>query len=228
MNQWRFEEAEAAYLRAIELAPGLSMVHSEYSQLLSILERFEEAEVEARQAIELDPWASWLIENLGWVHWSQKDWDGAIREARRAIEVDPTDPYPYMLLGNSLGMRGDHSAALEAFEAGRQRFPTLPLWTVATANAYAKAGHPPEALRLLEKVLPDASSFMLIQVAEVHGTLGDTDKAFALLDSLARADPYQLVILGSDRDADPLRDDPRFEAVQRRAREEVERRNQTY
>jgi tetratricopeptide (TPR) repeat protein len=206
----------------------LSTVHSEYSQLLSILERFEEAEVEAGRAIELDPWDSGLIENLGWVRWSQKDWNGAIREARRAIEVDPDNPYPYLLLGNALGRRGDHPAAFEAFEAGRQRSPTDPLWTVALANAHAKAGDRSDALRLLDRMPPDPSSWMLIQVAEVYGTLGDADRAFALLDSLAREDPYQLVILGSDRDADPIREDPRFEDVRRRAREEIMRRNQTY
>ena len=228
MNQWRFEEAEAAYLRAIELAPGLATTRSEYSQLLSILERFEEAEVEAGRAIELDPWDSGLIENLGWIRWYQKDWDGAIREARRAIEVNPDNPFPYLLLGNALGRKGDHGAAFEAFEAGRQRSPTDPLWTVALANAHAKAGDRSEALRLLGRVPPNPSSWMLIQVAEVYGTLGNADRAFSLLDLLAREDPYQLVILGADRDADPIRDDPRFEDVRRRAREEVMRRNQTY
>lgn len=41
-------------------------------------------------------------------------------------------------------------------------------------------------------------------------------------------DPYQIVFRGYDRDFDPILDDPRFEDVRRRAREEVLRRNQTY
>ncbi len=228
MVQWRFDEAELAYLKAIELGPGVASAHEQYSQLLFDLERFEEAEAEAIRAIELDPWNAELIQDLGWVRWAQKDWDGAIREAHRALKIDPNHSDAYNLLGNAYGRKGDHDAAFQAIEALRQLDPNSPYWLVAAANAHARAGNRTEALRLLQKVPPDVFNYLVLWVAAVYGTLGDADRAFALIEPLIQEDPYVLVYLGRDRDFDPIRDDPRFEEVRRRAREEVMQRNQTY
>jgi TolB-like protein/class 3 adenylate cyclase/Tfp pilus assembly protein PilF len=230
MIQWRFDEAEIAFLRAIELAPGLGLIHREYSGLLFVLERFEEAEVEAVLALELDPLNADLIQHLGWVRWAQRDWDGAIREAHRALEIDPNHSDAHNLLGNAYGRKGDHAAAIQAIETGRQRNPTEPWWTIALANAHARAGNRTAALRLLQRMPPDASNspYLLLSVAVVYVTLGDADRAFALIDPLAQEDPYVLLYLGYDRDFDPIRNDPRFEDVRRRARAEVMRRNETY
>jgi TolB-like protein/class 3 adenylate cyclase/Tfp pilus assembly protein PilF len=229
MIQWRFDEAEIAFLRAIELAPGLGLIHRMYSGLLFVLERFEEAEVEAVRALELDPLNAELIQHLGWVRWAQRDWDGAIREAHRALEIDPNHSDAHNLLGNAYGRKGDHAAAFKAIETGRQRNPTEWWWTIALANAHARAGNRTEALRLLQRMPPDASGpLRRLTVAVVYVTLGDADRAFALNDPLVQEDPYILLYLGYDRDFDPIRDDPRFEDVRRRAREEVMRRNATY
>lgn len=227
-DQWRFDEAERSYLRAIDLAPSSAPIHGGYRDLLVYLERFEEAETEARRAIELDPMSAIQIRQLSWVLWAQGDWDGAIREARRTLKIDPQHAGAYSIMGYAYGKKGDHAAAIEAIETGRRVDPTGPFWMVELANAHARAGDRAEALRLLQTVPPDASGYILIWVAIVHGTLGDSDQAFAVLDRLVREDPYQLLFLGFDRDFDPIRDDPRFEEVRRRAREEVMRRNQTY
>jgi TolB-like protein/class 3 adenylate cyclase/Flp pilus assembly protein TadD len=228
MSQWRFDDAEAAYLRAIGLAPGLALVHQEYSFLLVHLERFEEAEAEARRAVELDPRSGRQVRQLGWVRWARGDWDGAIQEAERALEIEPELADAYSLMGMAYGRTGDHTAAIQAIETGRRLDPGGSFWTVELATAHARAGDDAEALRLLEDVPADASGYMLVWVAVVHATLGNPDKAFALLDRLVQEDPYQLIFLGFDRDFDSIRDDPRFEDVRRRAHAEVMRRNQTY
>jgi tetratricopeptide (TPR) repeat protein len=167
-----------------------------------------------------------LIQDLGWVRLLQGDWDGASQYARKALEIDP-DGDAWWLLVNALAMKGDHDAALKAIETGRQRAPLAP-WNVMTAIAYARVGNRPEALRWLDRVGPDAPGPVLLSVAAVHGMLGDADRAFAILDSLVQDDPYMLVLLSYDPDFDPIRDDPRFEEVRRRAREEVMQRNRTY
>jgi TolB-like protein/class 3 adenylate cyclase/Flp pilus assembly protein TadD len=228
MSQWRFEEAEAEYLKAIDLVPGLASTHFEYSDLLFHLERFQEAEREILRAIELDPKDAFLVQSLGWVRWARKDWQGAIREANKGLAMDPNVSSAYNLLGNAHGRNGNHEAALRAIETGRQRDPDWPYWNVATAAAHARAGERPEALFWLDRIPPASTGYMPVWVAAVYGMLGEPDRAFALLERIAREDPYQLVFLGYDRDFDPIRNDPRFEDVRRRAREEVMRRNQAY
>jgi TolB-like protein/class 3 adenylate cyclase/Tfp pilus assembly protein PilF len=230
MSQWRFEEAENELLRAIDLAPSSSVTHGSYGALLFLLERFEESEEEERRAFELDPLNPDRFQRIGWTLWAQRDWEGAIRQARRTLEVDPNNGEAYNLLGNALGRKGDHAAAYEAIEEGRARDPDwgLDYWTVALANAYARAGDRAEALRLLDRLPPDAGGYLLLWVAAVHGTLGDKKEAFSILEGLIQEDPYILAYIGFDRDMDPIRDDPRFEEVQRRAREEVMLRNASY
>ena len=230
MSQWRFEEAENELLRAIDLAPSSSVTHGSYGALLFLIERFEEAEAEERRAFELDPLNPDRLQRIGWTLWAQRDWEGAIQQARGTLEIDPNNGEAYNLLGNALGRKGDHAAAFDAIEEGRARDPEwgLDYWTVALANAHARAGDRTEALRLLDRLPSDAAGYLLLWIACVHGTLGDKDQAFAILDGLVHADPYILAYISFDRDMDPIRDDPRFEDVKRRAREEVMRRNQTY
>jgi tetratricopeptide (TPR) repeat protein len=230
MSQWRFEEAESELLRAVDLAPGSAVTHGSYGSLLFVLERFEEAEAEMRRAYELDPLNPDRIHQIGWTLWAQRDWEGAIHQARMALEIDPGNGEAYNLLGNALGRNGDHPAAFEAIEEGRARDPDwgLDYWTVALANAHARAGDRLEALGLLDRLPSDAGGYLLLWIACVHGTLGDEDRAFAILDRLIQADPYILTYMSFDRDMDPIRDDPRFENIKRRAREEVLRRNLTY
>ncbi len=51
----RYEEAEVAYRKAIELNPSDAIAYSNLGNLLGDLKRYEEAEVAYRKAIELNP-----------------------------------------------------------------------------------------------------------------------------------------------------------------------------
>ena len=61
----RYEEAEAAFRKAIELNPSDAEAYSNLGNLLNDLKRYEEAEAAYRKAIELNPSYAEAYSNLG-------------------------------------------------------------------------------------------------------------------------------------------------------------------
>jgi hypothetical protein len=85
---------------------------------------------------------------------------------------------------------------------------------IIMAQAFARWGKKTEALKLLEEVSDQpASSYSL---AGVHGALGETDKAFEMLNRAYLDRDLQLVSLKVDPTLDELRGDPRFADLVRR------------
>ena len=80
----RFDEAEAAYRKAIELNPGYTWAWTNLGRLLhEKLERYEEAEAAYRKAIELDPSYDWAWAQLGRL----MEYLGAIGQWKEAIDI---------------------------------------------------------------------------------------------------------------------------------------------
>ena len=82
---------------------------------------------------------------------------------------------------------------------------------VALAWVYARDGQREKALELL-KDLPERGS-TLKEIAIVYGALGELDRAFEYLDRAYAEDPGTLTYMRADPSADPLKDDPRFDAL---------------
>jgi tetratricopeptide (TPR) repeat protein len=124
----RFEEAEKAYRRAIELGPAFAYPWNGLGNLLkNHLGRFEEAEGAYRKAIELDPGAAYPWNNLGNL---LKDYLGQLEEAeeayRKAIELDPALAFSWNNLGNLLkGYPGRLEEAEEAYRRAIELDPTF-------------------------------------------------------------------------------------------------------
>ena len=100
----RFEEAEGAYRKAVDLDPKWAAPWHALGDLLQYhLKRYEEAEGTYRKAIELDPkWAApWS--NLGrLLQYRLERYDAAEGAYRKAIELDSKKAYPWVALGNLL------------------------------------------------------------------------------------------------------------------------------
>ncbi len=100
----RYEEAEAAFRKAIELDSDLAAPWNGLGNLLQAhLNRYEEAEAAYRKAIELDssyalPWYG--LGNLLQKHLNR--YEEAEAAYRKAIELDPNFAYPWNGLGSLL------------------------------------------------------------------------------------------------------------------------------
>ena len=189
----RYEEAEQAFRRAIELDPKLSNPWNGLGILLADhLGRYEEAEQAYRRAIELDPKLSNPWNGLGIL---LADDLGRYEEAeaayRRAIEVDPKSPYPWGNLARLFERNADRSAeALAAFLTAAELDPANS-WRRMQALRFARSlgtgPHLPAALQAVSRLhqLVSDDTETKFTLAGLLALSLDWAKASGLLEELA-------------------------------------------
>ncbi|QQS46436.1 MAG: tetratricopeptide repeat protein [Acidobacteriota bacterium] len=98
----RFDEAEAAFRKAIQIDPNNAFAWNNLGNLLSDLKRFDEAEAAYRKAIEINPNYTSAWHNLGNLLSDLKRFDEAEVAYRKALEINPNYAYAWNWLGNLL------------------------------------------------------------------------------------------------------------------------------
>jgi tetratricopeptide (TPR) repeat protein len=111
----RYEEAEAAYRKAIELDPNYASPHNGLGSLLRRLKRYEEAEAAYRKAIELDPNYAMARNNQGSLLSDLERYEEAEVAYRKAIELDPNLVMAHNNLGSLLSVLERYEEAEVAY-----------------------------------------------------------------------------------------------------------------
>jgi hypothetical protein len=148
-------------------------------------------------------------------------YDEELAQIRRVRELDSTFfqlPAEFARAYTQLGRCEDVLAALKHAPEVTTRLALLqgvPGW------AYAKCGHPAQALAQLDRFRMDVQQGRYVAhypLATIYAGLGDKVRAFAQLDSTF-ADPSEnLFVIAVDPVFDGLRSDPRFVALLNRGR----------
>jgi TolB-like protein/Tfp pilus assembly protein PilF len=209
-------ESAKEFERAIELNPNYATAHHWYGRLtLVMLGQLDRAMKEAKRAYELDPVSSIIHSDLGGVNVAARRYDEAIQQLRGTVEVDPDFFWAYRWLGMALELKGDSRAAIaeykKAFELNDD-----PAGLAFIAHAEAAMGHQDEARKLLTQLV-DAAKSRYVQpyaFALTYLALGNKDQALNWLEQGVRdRGATFLQFIKTDAFFDPLRGDPRFEAV---------------
>jgi tetratricopeptide (TPR) repeat protein len=119
----RFQEAEGAYRRALDMAPNHPDALHHLGLLLYRLSRFDEAIATISRAIEQAPSLSLYWFNLGVVAQKAARPDEAIRAYRQSVALNPRHLEAWMNLGNVLK---DHGGLPESIEAYQQALALNP------------------------------------------------------------------------------------------------------
>ncbi|HSM37120.1 MAG TPA: tetratricopeptide repeat protein [Longimicrobiales bacterium] len=106
MLSFEYEQAEALFLRALEVAPGSAEVLNWYGDLLQHWGRWDEALVMERRAVELDPLMPANHMNLGNVYDEMGNRDAAVASFRRSLELSPSLVFPRVALIVALHEQG--------------------------------------------------------------------------------------------------------------------------
>jgi adenylate cyclase len=227
MSQADFDEALAASRRALELEPRMPEAYIARAQILSLQGRTQEALQSFEEALRLNP-ASFDAHYLYARHCFQEgDFERAVLHFEAAQKLRPDDyQSPCMLVGAliKLGRTEQYiDVARHAMQVMERRLlidpqdgRALQLGTVVAARLGLRDKARDFAARAI-KSRPDAFA-TYYNVACAYSVLGDVDDALGMLDRAVRHGRGNLEWIGNDPDFDPLRSDPRFDALLDRIR----------
>ena len=208
--------AEWEFQRAIELQPNNATAHQWYGNgPLDSLGRFDEAIAETKRAVELDPLSPIINTNRAYPLYYAGRYDEALAQAKKTIELDPGFFYSRQILGMVLQAKGDLPGAISEFEKARQ-LSGDPLHWALLAVAKAKMGDKNIAQQVLvelDKVNPGRQG-LAYDRALVYLAIGNKEEALRWLEhSYADRDGANLSWINVEPILDPLRGEPRFEAL---------------
>jgi TolB-like protein/Tfp pilus assembly protein PilF len=211
-----FDGSIREFRRAIELNPNYATAHHWLGVGPLIRSgRFDEAIVEGKLAVELDPLS--LINNadLGNDYFLARRYDEAIEQVRRTLEMDPGFYSAYLALGQALEMKGARDAAIEEYQKARA-LNDDPSILALLGHAYASSGNKTEAVKILGQLqeLSKQRYVSAYSLAIVYLGLGDKEEALRWLEkSYQDRAGTDIGSIKIDPLLDPLRGDPRFEAL---------------
>jgi eukaryotic-like serine/threonine-protein kinase len=212
--------AEREYRRAIDLDPSYPTAHHWYGGFLSGMGRHDEALQQAVAARALDPLSPIIQTWIGLRYYFAGKYDDAITEYRKALELDPDFAPAHWHLGWAYEQTGRFKEGVSEAKRALAIDGGSLLYLASLGHAYARAGMKSEASATLAR-LAEASTHRHVSayhVAVIYIALGDTKVG---LDWLERAYDEQSPWIGYlrvDPRVDPVRSDPRFEALLRKAR----------
>lgn len=120
INEGKFEEAEKALRKALEIAPAYADAHNNLSYLLEREGRLPEAAIEYRKAIEANPNSRKAHFNLGRVLVNQQQYQEGIGQLLQTLTpVDNDTPAYLFALGAAYGRAGDPAKALHYLEQAK-------------------------------------------------------------------------------------------------------------
>ena len=214
-SAWDWANAESEFQRAIELNPSLARAHMLYSGYLSATGRHEESIIEAKRGKELDPLSPRINVNYALAYLEARQFDQGIEIAKKTFELDPDFSFTHGTLAFAYTGKGMYEEALAETQEG-VRLAGGSTLDPELGAAYARAGKFEEARAILKQLESAQGDFGSVAMAVLYTSLGEREKAFAMLEKAYVARNPRLQELKIEPGLDPLRNDPRFQDLVRR------------
>lgn len=214
---WDWLHTEAEFKRAIELNGNLPSSYARYAFFLQAMGRQQEALAAVHRAVELDPLSAWNIGEEGRILYRARRYEDAVARYQRALELDPS----YVPALSRIAQAYEQLRKYDEARAWAQKYqqtsgdPRLSLQLMA--RIYARTGKRREALEALRSFEKNGTGRGdEYSLAVIYSVLGDNDRAIAKLEKLVQTRSVMpFVFVGPE--LDPLRSDPRFQQLLRRA-----------
>jgi TolB-like protein/Tfp pilus assembly protein PilF len=213
---WDWPTAEKEYRRAIELNPNYATGHHWLAECLALQGRFDEAFPEIESARQLDPLSLIIAADYGAIFYFSRQYDRAIEKFRGVLDMEPDFPRAHMLVWAYV-QKGLIADALADAEALRRRDETPWSWAMI-AYASGRSGDSARAQLALEQLqrLGQHQKLDSLSYAVAYIGMGNNNQALIWLEKAYGEHSSSLTALKVDPTYDPLRSDPRFQALLRR------------
>jgi tetratricopeptide (TPR) repeat protein len=206
-----FTQASEEYDRALALAPGNAQVLRESGLFAAWMGQFDAALASARRAVVLDPLARASHSVLSRALYAARRYEEAAAAFAEVISLDPDfkSTYPE---------RGLAYFGLGELQSARASCETKPdYWTgqQCLAIIYDRLGRHADAEAELAKMKAALGDTAAYQYATIYAQWGNRVKALEWLETALRLRDPGLENLKTDPLMDPLRQEPRFQAIER-------------
>jgi TolB-like protein/Tfp pilus assembly protein PilF len=206
-----FTKARDAYERALSLAPGNAVV-LRYSGFFAVLMgHIDDGLAALRRAVVLDPLARGSHSTLGQSLYFARRYEEAVAAFAEVIILEPEYKATY-------GRRGFAFYGLGDLQSARTSCETEPDYWVSQqclAVIYDKLGRHADAEAVLAKLKASQGDTAPYQYATIYAQWGNQPEALEWIETALRLRDTGLAVLTTDPLLDPLRKEPRFQAIER-------------
>jgi len=207
-----FESADNACSRARELGPGNVQVLYECGLQSAYLGHDDLAIADARRAVTLDPLNPLSHRALGDVLKEARHYADAIASYQASIAADPEHSADTIAKrGLAYYLAGQLPAARSSCEENPSAFRNA----VCLAIVYDRIGLRGEASAALAGIIKSSGDSAAYQYAQVYAQWGDHNTALKWLERAVQIRDPGLLYTRTDPLLDPLRNEPRFQAIER-------------
>ena len=206
-----YTHAGEVYERALALAPGDAEVLARSGAFAVVMGRFDAGLAAVRHAVALDPLNPQTHEALGESLFWARRYQEAVAVFGEVTSLEPDFKRAYGFRGVAYYWLGDLQSAQSSCETKPDHWSSM--WCLAVT--FEKLGRHADAeaeLKKLQAVFGDAAAY---QCATIYAQWGDAAKAIEWLGRAVRLPDPGVVYVKTDPLMDPLRKEPRFQAIER-------------
>jgi TolB-like protein/Tfp pilus assembly protein PilF len=216
------EKAALASRRSFELDPDLAEAHAARGHVLSLQNQYEAAEEAFEKAISLNPKLFEAYYFYARNSFVQGDLESAAKLFAHASRVNPDDYQAPLLVAQIYDDQGrpEEAAAsrrrgVQAVERRLEQNPEEARALYMGANGFVGLGDKERGLRWAERALelePD-EPMVLYNIGCVYAMAGELERALECVEKSVKSGLAYVDWLRQDSNLDPIRDDPRFQAL---------------
>ena len=189
MHEWDKDRATAGFQRAIDLQPEYAFAHQLHGVSLLAWNRFEEGLAALRTAEQLDPLAPMVETQLAAGLYVTGRHAEAEEACQTALELEPNFWPAHYFLGLTLEQECRYGEAIRELRRAAHLSAGNPLTLGSLGHAYAGAGKPAEAVRVLNDLQSRQANGTYVPpfaMALIRVGLGDENAAFEMLEDAAK------------------------------------------
>lgn len=216
--EWKWNDAESHFKRALDLNPNDATAHQWYGEFLSAVGRHDEALVQVRIAQQLDPLSLLINTAVGFGYFFAGDVDEAVVELKKVVDLDPTFSPAHAILHMIYDLEGMNDAAVAEFLAYVRLAGAREEQVLALQEAYetwGMQGFYQGRLAALQ-ALSAARYVSPFYIAAHYARLAEPDSAFQWLEKAVDERAFPVGEMATHPALASLRSDPRFQRLAER------------